>query len=90
MKASFITKGCYLAKIPNETVEERRRTYYRAKSLKKPLTALDNTMFNESRGDSRYVKYDPQRDSNVTFGRKIRGTENGEQRRCFWNEADSV
>jgi len=27
-------------------------------------------MFNETRGDSRYVKYDPQRDSNVTFGRR--------------------
>ncbi len=61
-------EGLLLAKIPNETVEERR-AYYRAKS-QEATDALDNTMFNETRGDSRYVKYDPQRDSNVTFGRR--------------------
>ena len=37
---------------------------------KEATEALDNNLFNESRSDSRYVKYDPQRDSNVTFGRK--------------------
>ena len=61
-------EGLLLAKIPNETVEERR-AYYAGKS-QEATDALDNTMFNETRGDSRYVKYDPQRDSNVTFGRR--------------------
>ena len=61
-------EGLLLAKIPNETIEERR-TYYRAKS-RQATDALDNNMFNETRGNSRYVKYDPQGDSNVTFGRK--------------------
>ena len=32
--------------------------------------ALDNNMFNESSKDGRYVKYDSQRKSNVTFGKK--------------------
>tara|TARA_R100001163_G_C4968178_1_gene129182 strand:+ start:349 stop:675 length:327 start_codon:yes stop_codon:yes gene_type:complete len=61
-------EGLLLAKIPNETIEERR-SYYRSKS-QEATEALDNNMFNETRGDSRYVKYDPQRDSNVTFGRR--------------------
>ena len=61
-------EGLLLAKIPNETVEERRE-YYAGKS-QEATDALDNTMFNETRGDSRYVQYDPQRDSNVTFGRR--------------------
>ena len=61
-------EGLLLAKIPNETVEERR-AYYAGKS-QEAKDALDNTMFNETRGDSRYVKYDPQRDTNVTFGRR--------------------
>jgi hypothetical protein len=47
-------EGLLLAKIPNETVEERR-TYYRAKS-RQATDALDNSMFNETRADSRYVK----------------------------------
>jgi len=61
-------EGLLLAKIPNETVQERR-DYYQGKS-KEATEALDNNLFNETRSDSRYVKYDPQRDSNVTFGRK--------------------
>ena len=68
-KAWFTTKGCLLAKIPNETIEERRDLLPRQRA-RQATDALDNNMFNETRGDSRYVKYDPQRDSNVTFGRK--------------------
>jgi hypothetical protein len=51
-------EGLLLAKIPNETVEERR-DYYQGKS-KDAVDALDNTMFNETRRDGRYVKYDPK------------------------------
>jgi hypothetical protein len=51
-------EGLLLAKIPNETVEERR-AYYAGKT-QEAKDALD----------SRYVKYDPQRDTNVTFGRR--------------------
>jgi hypothetical protein len=61
-------EGLLLAKIPNETIEERR-DYYQGKS-QDAVDALDNTMFNESRKDGRYVKYDPQRDSRVSFGKK--------------------
>jgi hypothetical protein len=61
-------EGLLLAKIPDETVEERN-AYYNAKN-QAATDALDNTMFNETRGDRRYVKYDPQRDSQVTFGRR--------------------
>ena len=61
-------EGLLLAKIPDETIEERN-AYYNAKN-QAATDALDNTMFNETRGDQRYVKYDPQRDSQVTFGRR--------------------
>jgi hypothetical protein len=61
-------EGLLLAKIPNETIEERN-SYYNDKN-QAARDALDNTMFNETRSDSRYVKYDPQRDSSVTFGRR--------------------
>ena len=61
-------EGLLLAKIPIETVEERN-DYYQTKT-QQAKDALDNTMFNETRGDARYVKYDPQRDSQVTFGRR--------------------
>jgi hypothetical protein len=61
-------EGLLLAKIPNETINERS-AYYNAKN-QAATDALDNTMFNETRGDRRYVKYDPQRDSQVTFGRR--------------------
>ena len=61
-------EGLLLAKIPTETVDERR-DYYQGKS-KDAVDALDNSMFNESRRDGKYVKYDPQRDSRVSFGKK--------------------
>ena len=61
-------EGLLLAKIPNETVEER--TEYYSSKTQDAMQALDNNMFNETRKDSRYVKYDPQRDSRVTFGRQ--------------------
>ena len=61
-------EGLLLAKIPNETVAERN-AYYSDKT-EQAKDALDNTMFNETRGDSRYVKYDPKRDTNVTFGKQ--------------------
>ncbi len=60
-------EGLLLAKIPNETVAERN-SYYSNKA-EEAKGALDNTMFNEVRGDSRYVKYDPKRDTRVTFGK---------------------
>ena len=67
-KGSFITRVCFSLRSPNETVEERR-AYYAGKT-QEAKDALDNTMFNETRADSRYAKYDPQRDSNVIFGRR--------------------
>ena len=61
-------EGLLLAKIPTETVDERR-DYYQGKS-RDAVDALDNSMFSESRRDGKYVKYDPQRDSRVSFGKK--------------------
>ena len=61
-------EGLLLAKIPTETVDERR-DYYQGKS-RDAVDALDNSMFNDSRRDGKYVKYDPQRDSRVSFGKK--------------------
>ena len=52
-------EGLLLAKIPNETVEERNE-YYSDKT-QQAKEALDNTVFNEARGDSRYVKYAPSK-----------------------------
>jgi len=60
-------EGLLLAKIPNETVEERR-AYYEDRN-QQAKESLDNNIFNETRADGRYVKYDPQRDTRVTFGR---------------------
>ena len=61
-------EGLLLAKIPLETVKERR-DYYEDKT-RKANEALDNTMFNDSSKDSRYVKYDAKRETQVTFGKK--------------------
>jgi|TARA_R110001583_G_scaffold191856_2_gene357680 hypothetical protein len=61
-------EGLVLAKMPQETVDERT-TYYENVN-RNAKDALDNTMFNESNKDSRYVKYDPQRSTEVTFGKK--------------------
>ena len=61
-------EGLLLAIIPTETVDERN-TYYEGKA-REASDALDNTMFNESNADGRYVKYDPRRASSVTFGRR--------------------
>jgi hypothetical protein len=61
-------EGLLLAKIPLETVKERR-DYYEDKN-RKANEALDNTMFNDSSKDSRYVKYDAKRETQVTFGKK--------------------
>ena len=60
-------EGLLLAKIPTSMVEQR--TDYYAQKSQDAKDALDNTMFNESRGDSRYVKYEPQRSSTVSFGK---------------------
>ena len=60
-------EGLLLAKIPTETVEERT-AYYQRKN-QHALTALDNSIFKDAQSDSRYVKYDPRRDSKVTFGK---------------------
>lgn len=61
-------EGLLLAKIPNETVEER--TAYYAGKTSEATDALDNTMFNEAGRDSRYVRYEPKRESRVTFGKQ--------------------
>ena len=60
--------GLILAKIPNETVKERNE-HYKQKNVQQN-EALDNTMFNEVQGNNRYVKYDSNRKSNVSFGKK--------------------
>ena len=60
--------GLLLAEIPEEIVEQRN-DYYEQKN-RDAQNALDNTMFNEMKNDGRYVKYDPQRDTRVTFGKK--------------------
>jgi|TARA_R100000773_G_scaffold22245_1_gene19663 hypothetical protein len=62
------SEGLLLAKIPLETRGERN-TYYEEQTRMKN-EALDNTMFSEANKDSRYVKYDANRKSNVTFGKK--------------------
>jgi hypothetical protein len=61
-------EGLLLAKIPVETRDERN-SYYADKS-RQAKEALDNNMFNETNKESRYVKYDSDRRSNVTFGKK--------------------
>jgi hypothetical protein len=61
-------EGLLLAKIPVETKNERN-AYYADKS-RQAKEALDNNMFNETNKESRYVKYDSDRRSNVTFGKK--------------------
>ena len=60
--------GLILAKIPQETVAERNE-HYKQKNVQQN-EALDNTMFNEVQGNNRYVKYDSNRKSNVSFGKK--------------------
>ena len=62
------SEGLLLAKIPVETRNERNSYYEDQTALKKE--ALDNNVFNEARKDGRYVKYDVDRRSNVTFGKK--------------------
>ena len=61
-------EGLVLAKIPLETIQERRAHY--EESTRKANEALDNTMFNDSAKDNRYVKYDSKRETQVTFGKK--------------------
>tara|TARA_R100000935_G_scaffold6495_6_gene14145 strand:+ start:17 stop:493 length:477 start_codon:yes stop_codon:yes gene_type:complete len=61
-------EGLLLAKMPLETISERN-AYYAGKN-QQAKDALDNNMFNDSRKDGRYVKYDADRKSNVTFGKK--------------------
>ena len=60
--------GLLLAKIPVETRMESN-AYYEEETRRKK-EALDNNMFNESRKDGRYVKYDANRKTDVTFGKK--------------------
>ena len=61
-------EGLLLAKIPVETKNERN-AYYADKN-RQAKEALDNNMFNEANKEGRYVKYDSDRRSNVTFGKK--------------------
>ena len=61
-------EGLILGKMPTEMVEQRK-AYYQQKNVDQ-VQALDNTVFNDSRKDGRYVKYDPQRDTKVTFGKQ--------------------
>ena len=60
-------EGLVLAKLPLETVQERRQYY--ENMTRKNEQALDNTMFSDANKDSKYVKYDSKRDSQVTFGK---------------------
>ena len=62
------SEGLLLAKIPLETKNERN-AYYEDQTRRKS-EALDNTMFSDAKKDSRYVRYDADRKSNVTFGKK--------------------
>jgi hypothetical protein len=62
------SEGLLLAKIPTQTRDERNAHYEEQTRLR--TEALDNSMFNEARKDGRYVKYDSNRKSNVTFGKK--------------------
>ena len=62
------SEGLLLAKIPIETKEQRNEYYEAQTRLKKE--ALDNNMFSDAKKDGRYVKYDADRRSNVTFGKK--------------------
>ena len=55
-------EGLLLAKMPLETISERN-AYYAGKN-QQAKDALDNNMFNDSRKDGRYVKYDADRKSN--------------------------
>jgi hypothetical protein len=61
-------EGLLLAKMPNETIAERQQ-YYDGKT-QAAKDALDNNMFGDAQKDNRYVKYDPKRDTQVTFGRR--------------------
>ena len=61
-------EGLLLAKIPEETVQERNDHY--AQKTETAKEALDNNMFNEASQDSRYVQYDPDRSSRVSFGKQ--------------------
>jgi len=61
-------EGLLLAKIPEETVQERNEYYNQKTETAKD--ALDNTVFNEAAADSRYVRYEPSRSSRVTFGKQ--------------------
>lgn len=61
-------EGLLLAKMPDETIAERR-DYYEGKT-QAAKDALDNNMFGDAQKDGRYVKYDPKRDTQVTFGRR--------------------
>ena len=45
------------------------KEYYQQKNLDQ-VEALDNTVFNDAKRDGRYVKYNPQRDTKVTFGKQ--------------------
>ena len=60
-------EGLLLAKIPVETIEERR-AYYEGKTSERS-EALDNTLYKDSDRDRRYVKYDSKRESSVRFGK---------------------
>ena len=62
------SEGLLLAKIPSQTRDERNEYYEEQTRLR--TEALDNNMFNEARKDGRYVKYDNNSKSNVTFGKK--------------------
>jgi hypothetical protein len=60
--------GLILAKIPSDTVKERN-AYYKNRNVQQN-EALDNNMFNEVEGNNRYVKYQSNRESKVSFGKK--------------------
>ena len=64
----IFNEGLVLGKCPVETVQERRS--YFEQMNKRNNQALDNTMFSDADKDSRYIKYDAKRNSQVTFGKR--------------------
>ena len=61
------SEGLLLAKIPEETVQERN-DYYSGKN-REALESVDNNMFSEAAQSRGYVKYEPiQRETSVTKG----------------------
>ena len=51
------------------TQEEKQTIADKWNANEQAKEALDNSVFGDAQKDGRYVKYDPQRDTKVTFGK---------------------